>query len=81
MIDLTKISDSVPISLFVGDRDDLATVYSNDKLFEAVGNKTIFSYEVLPDFGHTTFNYGKNKTYLKTISEQLQRFNPIEFDI
>ena len=69
MIDLTKISDSVPISLFVGDRDDLATVYSNDKLFEAVGNKTIFSYEVLPDFGHTTFNYGKNKTYLKTISE------------
>lgn len=81
MIDLTKISDSVPISLFVGDRDDLATVYSNDKLLEAVGNKTIFSYEVLPDFGHTTFNYGKNKTYLKTISEQLQRFNPIEFDI
>jgi len=81
LIDLTKISDSVPISLFVGDRDDLATVYSNDKLLEAVGNKTIFSYEVLPDFGHTTFNYGKNKTYLKTISDQLQRFNPIEFDI
>lgn len=71
LIDLKKISDSVPISLFVGDRDELATVYANDLLFETVGNKTIFSYEVLPDFGHTTFNYGKNKTYLNTISEQL----------
>ena len=71
LIDLSKISDSVPISLFVGENDELATIYSNDLLFEAVGNKTIFSYEVLPNFGHTTFNYGKNKTYLSTISEQL----------
>jgi len=77
IIDLSKINGTVPISLFVGANDDLATVYDNDKLYSIVGNETIFSYQVLPDFGHTTFNYGKDKTFLRTIMEQLKQFNPI----
>jgi len=72
IIDLSKINGTVPISLFVGANDDLATVYDNDKLYSIVGNETIFSYQVLPDFGHTTFNYGKDKTFLRTIMEQLK---------
>lgn len=30
LINVTNISDSVPISLFVGENDDLATKFSND---------------------------------------------------
>ena len=76
-IDRSKINGTVPISLFVGGKDELATVYDNDKLYEIVGNQTIFSYTILPDFGHTTFNYGKDKTFLKKILEQLTKFNPV----
>jgi alpha-beta hydrolase superfamily lysophospholipase len=78
MIDVSKISDSIPIALFVGDKDDLATVYDNDWLFEELGgNNTVFSYEILPDFGHSTFNFGKNKTFLNTIADQLEQYNPL----
>jgi hypothetical protein len=66
--------------LFVGAKDDLATVYDNDILYEIVGNDTIFSYNILPEFGHTTFNYGKDKTFLRTILEQLKEYNPISLE-
>lgn len=78
VIDVSKISDSVPIALFVGDKDDLATVYDNNWLYEELGgNNTVINYEILPNFGHSTFNFGMNKTYFENIDAYLEEYNPL----
>ena len=78
MIDLTKISDSVPIALYVGANDDLATEKNAEWIRAQIGEETVFSYKVLPYFGHSTFNYGKNRSYLADIADHVNEFNPIE---
>lgn len=68
----------MPIALFVGDKDDLATVHDNNWLYEELGgNKTVFNYEILPNFGHSTFNFGKNKTFYDNITTYLEEYNPL----
>jgi hypothetical protein len=77
VIDLTKISDSVPIAFYVGTDDDLATVKNAEWARAQIGEETVFSFNVVSDFGHSTFNYGKDRSYLDDIAVHLERFNPI----
>lgn len=75
-IDLTKISDKVPIALYVGNKDDLSTPKNAEWVRSQIGKDTVFSLQVLDNFGHATFNFGKDRSYLDDIVGHLQKYNP-----
>jgi len=81
IIDVSQITDSVPIALYVGDKDDLATIYDNDWLYSELGDDIVISYEILENFGHSTFNFGRNQTYFNKIAEQIATYNPLPEEI
>ena len=77
-IDLTKISNKVPIAFYVGNKDDLSTEKNAEWARDQIGKDTVFSYNVLDNFAHATFNFGKDRSYLEDIARHLVRFNPLD---
>lgn len=76
-INLKKISNKVPIAMFVGNDDDLATVRNAEWIRSEIGKDTVFSLKTLENFGHATFNFGKDRDYLDDIHSYLKTYNPI----
>ena len=70
-IDLSKISNEVPIAFYVGSRDDLSTPKNAEWARSQIGEDTVFSYNILDNFAHATFNFGKDRTYLDDIADHL----------
>jgi len=63
--------------MYVGTRDDLATVKNAEWARSEIGEDTVFNLQVLDDFTHSTFNYGKDRRYLDDIHGHLRTYNPI----
>ena len=76
-IDLRKISNKVPIAFYVGNKDDLSTEKNAEWARDQIGKDTVFSYNVLDNFAHATFNFGKDRSYLDHIAGHLEKFNPL----
>ena len=58
---------TTPIALYVGLDDDIATPSDAQWLKSTV--PSVVSYHELEGFGHATFNFGKDMSYLDMISE------------
>ena len=85
-IDLRKISNKVPIAFYVGNKDDLSTPKNAEWARKQIGEETVFSFNVLDNFAHATFNFGKDRSYLDHIAKHLEKYNPLgqsksEFEI
>ena len=67
--------------MYVGTDDDLATVANANWARSQIGKDTVFSFNVMENFGHATFNFGKDRGYLDNIYDHLQKFNPFEDEV
>jgi len=73
MIPLTSITD-VPIAMFVGQEDSLATPIDTRRVYNMV--KTHFYYKVYPNMNHMSFTTGKNMDYFKDVLTLVAKYNP-----
>lgn len=58
IIDLASIGESVPISMYVGKNDTLATVRDATWLRDTLGPTRVVRYTEMENFSHSNFNWG-----------------------
>ena len=66
IIDLSKINNKIPIALFVGKQDELATCESASWLKSQLGSSVIH-YKEYENVGHSAFTMGTDVRYLKDV--------------
>lgn len=77
LIDLTKVK-GVPISMFVGKLDDLATPEDAKWAKGKIGSD-VFHFQVIDNFDHQCFNFGLDQSYLDVVVKQIQEAQPIAY--
>lgn len=75
LYDLEQIR-GIPIALFVGDKDILATEHDNASLVKKLSryNEVKF-YKIYQNIGHVTFFISKDNIHVKDALEQIDNFN------
>lgn len=78
IIHLENISENVPISLYVGKNDTVATTRDAKWLVKLLGPSKVISYTELENFGHSNFMWGIDKSVYDQIAIQLNQYNYLD---
>lgn len=74
MIELKKITESeVPIAMFVGNNDILATPSDAQWTRDQLG-KNIVKYEEKDNMDHEAFNYGKDTDFISEVVDLISHY-------
>lgn len=67
LIDILKIKETaVPVAMFVGEEDNLATPLDAKWLKDQLGDNVI-EYMEIANFDHSSFNFGKDMSYVNKV--------------
>jgi len=69
---LSKIK-TMPIAMYVGAQDPLATPYDTKWASEQLGN--VIHYEVMDNFDHGAFTLGLDMSYMNRVLENIAEYN------
>ena len=77
VIHLSKIGDKVPISMFVGKEDILSTPIDAQWARDEIG-RAVFHYRELENHDHSSFNFGKDMSFMEDVVAMVQKYNPLD---
>lgn len=63
----------MPIAMFVGDKDPLATPMDTKWATTQLGN--VIHYEVIENFDHSTFTIGLDMSYMDRVVANIAKYN------
>ena len=76
LIDLTNIQKhDVPIAMFVGKQDALATPTDAQWAKDQLGDKVIYYHE-MDNVDHSAFNFGRDMSFLNEVMYHIKMYNP-----